>query len=347
MPAIAHDNWTDSYQSSCPKLECLRTAYASSLAHQITDSSVHSFYAAGGSRQIQFWIFPIGSEMIEPPEKLSNDHAHDAQACGLANKTSEFFEHGLQPGAIGQLQSLPDLLVKRFAQGSVLQSAIASASALLQSADEMEMAELGDPALACAEPDNSGNLVGDRSPDAFVNGGRNRCECLRPAPHVLSARLKQRIEEDGSILMARLDRHHIQNPIFSSKAEVKSIQDQNQGSSWQAQNPRSRYELSQTSTKTPTQTLTGKTVAWGESFQCASVQQHGWQSSTTSSSRLAAAPFLANSPRPLALTALTTSRTEVIDFGFATGRFRVARIHARELDTDYVSKYPKTQVNFV
>jgi hypothetical protein len=285
--------------------------------------------------------------MIDPPEKLPNDHAHDAQSCCLANKVPQFFEHGLQPGAIGQLQGLADMLVKRFAQGSACQVAIASASAVLQSADEMKMAELHDPALAGAEPDNSGNLVGDRGPDASVNVGGDRRECLRPALHVLSACQQNRIEEDGSILMARLDRHHIQHPVLFSKAKVQSVQDQNQRSSWQAYTPRSRYELAQRPAKTPTQTLTGKAVTWSESFQCASVQQHCLQSSTTPSPTLAAAPFLANSPRPLALTALTTSRTEVIDFGFATRRFRVARMHARELDTDYVSKYLKTQANSV
>jgi hypothetical protein len=148
-------------------------------------------------------------------------------------------------------------------------------------------------------------------------------------------------------LMARLDCHHIQNPIFSSKAEVKSVQDQNQGSSWQAQSPRSRPELSQGTTKTPTQSLTGKAVAWGESLQRASLQEHCLQNSRTRTPRFAAAPFLANSPRPLALSALTTSRTEVMNFGFATVGFRVPRIHARELDTDYGSKYPETQVNTV
>jgi hypothetical protein len=285
--------------------------------------------------------------MLNPPEKLPNDHAQDAQAFCFLNKLSEFVEHGLQLGAIRQVESSPDMLVERFAQGSALQSAIASTSAVLQSTDEMKMAELHNPALARAEPDNSGNLVGDRGSDASVNGGRDRCECLRPALHVLSARQKNRIQEDRSILMARLYGHLIQDPVFSSKAKVKSVQDQNQGSSWQAQNPRLRYELSQASTETPTQTLTGKAVAWSESFQCASVQQHCLQSSTTSSHRLAAAPFLANSPRPLALTALTTSRTEAIDFGFATGRLRMARMHARELHTDYASKYPKTQLNSV
>lgn len=296
---------------------------------------------------MQFGIFPIGSEMIDASEKLSNNHSHDAQSCCLANQMPEFFEHGLQARTIGQLQSLPDMLVKRFAQRSALQSAIASASAVLQSADEMKMAELHDPALARAEPDNTGNLVGDRGPDASVNGGGNRCECLRPALHVLSARQEHRIEEDSSILMARLDCHHIQDPVFFSKAEIKSVQDQNQGASGQAQNARSRRELSQASTKTPTQALRGKSVTRGESFQRAAIQQYCFENSMTRSPRLATAPFLADSPRPLALTALTTSRTEVIDFGSATGRFRVARMHARELDTNYGSKYPKTQLNSV
>ena len=262
--------------------------------------------------------------MVDPSEKLSNDHAHDAQSCCLANKMPQFFEHGLQPGAIGQLQSLPNMLVKRFAQGSALQPAISSASAVLQSTDEMEMAELHDPALARTEPDNSRNLVGDRGPDASVYTVGDRCDCLRPAPQVFSAWLKHRIEEDGSILLARLDRHHIQDPVFSSKAEIKSVQEQNQGSSGQAQSPRSRHELSQGATKTPTQALMGEAIAWRKSFQ-----------------------FLADSPRSLALTALTTSRTEVINFGLATTGFRVARMHARELDIDYGLKYPKAQLNSV
>jgi hypothetical protein len=285
--------------------------------------------------------------MVDPSEKLPNDHAHDAQSCGLANKMPQFFEHGLQPGAIGQLQSLPDMLVKRFAQGSALQSAISSASAGLQSTDEMEMAELHDPALARTEPDNSRNLVGDRGPDASVYTVGDRCDCLRPAPQVFSAWLKHRIEEDGSILMARLDRHHIQDPVFSSKAEIKSVQEQNQGSSGQAQSPRSRHELSQGATKTPTQALMGEAIAWRKSFQRAALQQYCLHNSRTCSPRLAAALFLADSPRSLALTALTTSRTEVINLGSATTGFRVARMHARELDTDYGSKYPKTQVNSV
>lgn len=261
--------------------------------------------------------------MVDAPEKLSNDHAYDAQGLCLPNKASEFFEHGLQPGAVGQFESLADMLVKGFAQGSACQSAIASASALLQSADEMEVAELHDPALARAELDNPGNLVGDRGPDTSVNRGGNGYECLRPALQVLSPWQKHGIEEDGSILTDRLDRHHIQHPIFPSKAEIKPVQEQNQGASVQTQSPRSRYELPQRSTKPPTQPLRGKAIAWSESFECASVHKHCLQRSRTRSLRLAATPFLADSPRSLALTALTTSRTEMINLGSATTGFRV------------------------
>jgi hypothetical protein len=283
--------------------------------------------------------------MVDPPEKLSNDHAHNAQSCCLANKTPQFFEHGLQPAVVGQFESLSDVLVKRFAQGPVLQSAIASASAVLQSADEMEMAELYDPALARGEPDNSRNLVGDRGSDASAYRSRDCRDRLRPTAKVLPAGQEHRVEEDGLIVMARLYGHLIQDPIFSSKPEVKSVQDQNQGASAQAQSPRSRYEGSQGSTKTPTEALVGQSVAWRESFQCTTIQQYYLQNSSTHTPRLAAAPFLADCPRTLALTALTASRTEVMNFGSATWRVRVARLHARELDTDWASKYLKTQVN--
>lgn len=272
--------------------------------------------------------------MIDPAQKLSNDHAHDAQSCCLMNAMLELSEHGLEPRTVGKLQRLAGQLIEGFAQRSAMQSAIASASAVLQPADQMKMAELDDPALGHAEFDDSGNLVGDRGPDASVGRGRNGGQCVSPALHILSAFAQHRIEEDRSILVARLERHKIQNPIFASKAKVQSIQDQNQGSFGQAQIPRSRCELAQRSTKPPSQPLMSKAVARSECFQRASVEQDCFESSRTRPRRLAAASFLADSPRMLALTALTTSGTEVIDFGSATPRFRVPRMHARELHTD-------------
>jgi hypothetical protein len=333
MFTITHDRRMHSYPSSRPKLQCLRSTDASSLAHQITHSSSHGFYAARGRRQIQFWIFPIGSEMVDPPQKLPNDHAHDAQSCRLANEVPQLLEHGLQLGTVGKLESLAGQLVERFAQGSVGQSSISAASAVLQAADEMEMAELNDPALAPGEPDNSGNLVGDRGADASVDVSGDCGDRLRPTSQVLPPWQEQRIEEEGSIVMTWLEPHQIQDPVFSSKPKVKSVQDQNQRACWQAQTLRSRYELAQRSTKTPTQPLRSEAVAWGKTFQCASVQQDCLQSSTISSTSLAASAFPADAPRTLAATALATSRTEVMDFGSATPGFRVPRMHARELDT--------------
>jgi hypothetical protein len=93
--------------------------------------------------------------------------------------------------------------------------------------------------------------------------------------------------------------------------------------------------------------LMGEAIAWRKSFQRAAIQQYCLHNSRTCSPRLAAALFLADSPRSLALTALTTSRTEVINLGSATTGFRVARMHARELDIDYGSKYQKAQLNSV
>lgn len=272
--------------------------------------------------------------MIDSPEKLSNNHPHDTQSFCLANPMVELSEHGSEPTTVGKFESLTGKLIEGLAQSSAMQSVISSAAAVLQSADEMKVAELNDPALGCAEFYNSGNLVGDRGSDAFVDRRRDRCEGVRPALHVLSAWPQHRVEEDRSILMTRLESHHVQDPIFSSKSEVKSIQDQNQRSSCQSQTPRPRCELLQNSAKSPTQPLTSQFVAWGESFQCTSFHKHCVESSRTRSPTLAAAPFSADPPRALALTALTTSQTEMINFGSATPRFRVPRMHARELHTD-------------
>lgn len=272
--------------------------------------------------------------MIDPSEKLSNDHAHHAQSCGLGNATLELSEYGSELRTFGEFECLADQLIEGFAQRSVVKSVIASSSAVLQPTDQVEMAELNDPVAACAEFDNSGNLVGNRRSNATVHGGGNGCEGVRPPLHVLSAFAQYRIEEDRLILIAGLDRHQIQDPILASKAKVQSVQDQNQRSFGQVQTARLGAQLSQSSTKTPSQPLMSKTVSWSESFQCATVEQHCFESSSTCSPKLAAASFLADSPRTLAPTALTTSTTEAINFRSATWRFRVPRMHARELHTD-------------
>jgi hypothetical protein len=34
--------------------------------------------------------------MVDPSETLANDHAYDAQSCGLADQMPEFCEHGFE-----------------------------------------------------------------------------------------------------------------------------------------------------------------------------------------------------------------------------------------------------------
>jgi hypothetical protein len=185
MFTVAHNRRAHSDQSSSPKLQGLRAANASSLAHQITNSSAHGFDSARSGWQIELRIFAIGSELIDPSEELAHDHAYNTQSCCLAFEMPQLFEHGLQMGTIGQIESLSGKLVKGFAQSSASQSAISSASAVLQSADEMEVAELNDPALAAAKPDNPRNLIGDRGPDACAYVSRDCRDRLRPPPQIL------------------------------------------------------------------------------------------------------------------------------------------------------------------
>ena len=91
--------------------------------------------------------------MVDPPEKLSNDHAHDTQSFCLPNAIVELSEHRSERRAIGKLESLAGQLIESLAQGSA-------------------MAELNDPALACAEFDNTRNLVGDRGTERLcIEGG--------------------------------------------------------------------------------------------------------------------------------------------------------------------------------
>jgi hypothetical protein len=70
-----------------------------------------------------------------------------------------------------------------------------------------------------------------------------------------------------------------------------------------------------------------------QTLQRSSLHQNRFQQTRCISPTLAASFLCADAPRPLATLALTTSRTKAMDFRFATRRFRVQRIHARELAT--------------
>ena len=64
--------------------------------------------------------------MVDPPEKLSNDHAHDTQSFCLPNAIVELSEHRSERRAIGKLESLAGKLIERLAQGSSMESVISS-----------------------------------------------------------------------------------------------------------------------------------------------------------------------------------------------------------------------------
>lgn len=69
--------------------------------------------------------------MVDSPEKLSNDHAHDTQPFCLTKAIVELSEHGLEPTAIGKFESFAGELVERLPHRSSMQSVISSAPAVL------------------------------------------------------------------------------------------------------------------------------------------------------------------------------------------------------------------------
>lgn len=347
MFAITHDAWTHPDQSSSPKVQCLRATDTSSLAHQIANNSPHSFYRACGAWQIQLRVFAISPKMIDPPQKFTDRHAHHTRSHWSRNESLQPLEHRSQACAVREFQRLAGELVEGLADGSAYQLALSSPSAALQLADKVKVAQLHDPALPRGQRDHAPNIVGYRGADASVYWCGNRCECLRPAAYVLPPGKKQRVQEHRSVFAARLHSHQVQDPMAAPKPKVKSVHQKDQRPWRQAQGSRSRDELAQGLTKTVTQGLASKAAARSKTFQGASLQQDCFQESGRSSPRLAASPLSADPPRTLAMAALTPSRAKAIDSGPATGRFRVRRVHARELATDWGLKYGKSQRNSV
>lgn len=331
MFTVTLNRRTHSYQSSCPELKCLRATDTSSLAHQITDFSSHSFYAASSRRQIELRIFPIRSKLISPPQKFPDRHAHNAGSHWSLNKILQPLENRFQPWTVRYFQRLTGKPVKALSHGSAYQFAFASSSASLQLTDEMELTQLHNPAMLRSQPNDPSDVVGDRGVDAFVDPSGDRCEYLRPTLHILPAREKHRIEENRSILTARLHRHQIQDPMISAKPKIQSVEDQDQRPG-QVQTSGASHILTHRLMEAVAQSSLGKTtVTLRKTFQSPALQKNCVQKPGRKTPPMTTPLLQANPPCAFALTALTTAGTKTVYCRPTARRFRVQGFHAREL----------------
>lgn len=331
MLTITRDLWTLSDQSSRPHLQCVRTADASGLAHQITNNSPHRFHRPSGSGQLKMRVFAIGPELIGTSEKLPHHHAGAGSTARLTDRFFQTLKDPIELGTVGKLQCLTGKLVAKFTHGSAYDLSLSPSPVGLQLADEMKMAQLQDPAFVHGQRGDAPNLVGHQSLNALLRSDRNGVDGLRPTTDLLPTRKKQRVQEESVVLMTGFQRHQIQHPRTSVETKVKPVDQKDQWPCWHTQGARSRHELVHSPTKTVTQGLRSKPSTWSKTLQSSSLQQHCVQKSGRSTPTLAASFFSADAPRALAMAALTTPRAETINFDSTTGRFRVRRIHAREL----------------
>lgn len=331
MLTITRDLWTLSDQSSRPHLQCLRAADGSRLAHQITNNSPHRFYRARGSGQLQMRVFAIGPELIGTSEKLPHYHAGAGSTARLTDQSFQTLKDPLEFGTTGKLQCLPGKLVAKFTHVSAYDFSLSPSPVALQLADEMKMTQLQTPTFVRGQRGDTPDLVGHQGMNALVHSDWNGVDGLRPKTDLLPTRKKQRVQEKSVVLMTGFQRHQIQHPGASVETKVKPVDQKDQWAYWHTQGARSRHELVHGPTKTVTQGLRSKPSTWSKTFQRSSLQQHCVQKSGRGSPALAASFFSADTPRAFAMAALTTSRTKATNFGSTTGRFRVRRIHAREL----------------
>ncbi len=343
MLAITPDAWMHPDQSSCPQLKCMRATDAPSLTHQITNNPPHSFYCSCSGRQIQFRMSPIGSERICSSQKLPYHHAHHTGSHRLLNQFFQTSEHKLQARTVWELQSLAGELIESLANGSACQVALAPPSAALQLADEMKMAQLQDPAFSHSQRGHTSDLVGDHGADALVDIDGNGIDGFRPQTDLFPTREKHRIQKPCTGSIARLQGHQIQDPRLTLEAKIKAVDQQDQWP-WQVQLSGLGHILTHCLLETVTQSSLGKSwVTPCKVFQSPAVQQNGLQKSVWGSPTRTSPLFPANSPRPFAVTALATSRTKTVYGCSTTTRFRVQRLHARELCSYSQPKWVKYQ----
>jgi hypothetical protein len=331
MFTITHDLRTPSYQSGHPDLERLRAADAPGLAHQVANDSPHRFHRAGCCRQVQLGEFTICPEVLCSSEKLPHNHA---STNSTTRSTDEFFEAAkdpLQLATIRKFQRLAGELVAEFTHISASDGSLSGSAIALQLADEMKVTELQDPPVVRSQRRNASDLVGDDGLNARARSWRNGTDRFQPTSEILPTRKKQRVQEKRVVLMTRFERHQIKHPRSAVETKVKTIDQKHQWAYWHTQLSMLRDESRQGLTKTITQSLMSQAGPLSKTFQRPSFQQYRVQKAGRRPPTLASLFFSPNTPRTLALAALTTPRAKTINFGSTTRRFRVRRIHAREL----------------
>src|SRR3989338_1848594 len=299
MLTITRDLWTLSDQSSCPHLQCVRTADASGLAHQITNNSPHRFHRPSGSGQVQMRVFAIGPELIGTSEKLPHHHAGAGSTARLTDQFFQPLKDPLELGTVGKLQCLTGKLVANFTHGSVCDLSLSPSPVALQLADKKKI-QLQDPAFVHGQGGDTPDLVGHQGPNTLVQSYRDGVDGFRPATDFFPTRKKQRVQKDRTVLVTGFQPHQVQDPGTSVETKVKPVDQKDQWSCWHTQGARSGHELVHGLTKTVAQGLRSKARARSKTFQRPSLQQHCLQESGRSSQRLAASFFSANSPGVLA-----------------------------------------------
>src|SRR3990172_5765264 len=188
MLTITRDLGTLSDQSSRPHLQCVRTADASGLAHQITNNSSHRFHRPSGSGQLQMRVFAIGPELIGTSEKLPHHHAGAGSTARLTDHFFQTLKDPLELGTVGKLQCLTGKLVANFTHVSACDFSLSPSPVALQLADEMKMTQLQDPTFLRGQRGDTPSLVGYQCSYAFVHSDRQGADGFRPATDLLPTR---------------------------------------------------------------------------------------------------------------------------------------------------------------
>jgi len=328
---------------SGPKPKSLWTTHTSSSAHQIPKNSSHRFHGAGSGGQVEMGMFAIGPELVGASEKLSHHHAGTDSITRFPGKLIQTLKDALEPGTIGKLQGLTGELIANFTHISACDFSFSPSPVALQLADEMKMTQLQGPAFLGGQRGDAPNLVGHQRSYVLLHSGCNGADGLRPATDFLPTGKKQRVQENSAVLMAGFQSHQIQHPRTSVEAKVKTIDQKNQRS-WQLHRSGVGHKTTHNVVKPVAQRPVRKTVvASCKVFQCPPLQQNCLQQSNRRSPMTTTSPFLPCSPGALAVAALATTRSKAMNFCPTTARFRMQRLHARELCVYCRSKWARYQ----
>ena len=180
------------------------------------------------------------------------------------------------------------------------------------------MTQLKDPMILASEPLGAAKIVAHDGTDTFFDLWRNRFDEWRPAFEAFGPFEKQRVQENGMMILDRFDGTQMKNPGLILESKPDSIEQKDKLTARKFLSVFLSDESSKGFSETITQTLSAEMMALTYTDKSSLLTEDSFEQNRTNPANRSTTFLDSNSPGLAASCALSASLTKKINFATTT-----------------------------